>query len=73
MLGKAAHLAAERGVGNARWVRARAEDLPAGLGCFRYATFAQSFQWMDRKRVADATFDMPPTRAGRHIRSRALL
>jgi hypothetical protein len=30
----------------------RAEDLPAGLGSFRLVTFAQSFHWMDRPRVA---------------------
>jgi hypothetical protein len=30
----------------------RAEDLPAGLGAFRAITFAASFHWMDRPRVA---------------------
>jgi SAM-dependent methyltransferase len=40
------------GVGNVRWVRARAEDLPAGLGTFRVALFAQSFHWMVRDQVA---------------------
>jgi SAM-dependent methyltransferase len=58
MLVEAARLAAESGVTNARWVRLRAEDLPAGLGRFRYATFAQSFHWMDRDRVARVLFDM---------------
>src|SRR5205823_3193571 len=28
------------------------------LGSFRYATFAQSFHWMDRERVAAIMFDM---------------
>lgn len=58
MLGEAARLAAESGVTNARWVRLQAEDLPAGLGLFRYATFAQSFHWMDRDRVARVVFNM---------------
>jgi SAM-dependent methyltransferase len=58
MLVEAARLAAESGVSNARWVRLKAEDLPAGLGRFRYATFAQSFHWMDRDRVARTIFDM---------------
>jgi hypothetical protein len=58
MLVEAARLAAESGATNARWVRLRAEDLPAGLGIFRYATFAQSFHWMDRDLVARVVFDM---------------
>ncbi|MFI5585696.1 class I SAM-dependent methyltransferase [Amycolatopsis sp. NPDC051758] len=39
-------------VRNCRWVHLRAEDLPAGLGRFRLVTFAQSFHWLDRPRVA---------------------
>jgi SAM-dependent methyltransferase len=39
-------------VPNARWVQARAEDLPAGLGTFRLVTFGASFHWMDRPKVA---------------------
>lgn len=35
-----------------RWVRARAEDLPLGLGMFDAATFGTSFHWMERDRVA---------------------
>jgi SAM-dependent methyltransferase len=58
MLAEAAHRAATAGIGNVRWVRARGEDLPAGLGTFRVATFAQSFHWMDRARVASIIFDM---------------
>jgi SAM-dependent methyltransferase len=58
MLVEAARLAAESGVSNVRWVRLRAEELPAGLSQFRYGTFAQSFHWMDRERVARIIFDM---------------
>ncbi len=52
MIGEARRLASERGVANARWVHDRAENLPAGLGEFRVVTFAASFHWMDRPRVA---------------------
>ncbi|MEV5876351.1 class I SAM-dependent methyltransferase [Streptomyces sp. NPDC052101] len=38
--------------GRTRWVRMRAEELPAGLGRFDAAVFAQSFHWTDRERVA---------------------
>jgi hypothetical protein len=44
----------ERGIGNATWMRQRAEALPADLGSFRVVTFAQSFHWMDRPLVAAA-------------------
>jgi SAM-dependent methyltransferase len=40
------------------WRRLRAEDLPAGLGGFRVATFAQSFHWMDQPRVARCVREM---------------
>ena len=52
MLAEAARRAAAAGIANVRWVQARGEDLPAGLGTFRVATFGQSFHWMDRARVA---------------------
>ena len=52
MLAEAARRAAAAGIANARWLRARAEELPPDLGPFRVATFAQSFHWMDRARVA---------------------
>lgn len=58
MLAEAARRAAAAGIANAHWVRARAEELPAGLGSYRVATFAQSFHWMDRSRVAAIIFDM---------------
>src|SRR5881394_3557883 len=58
MVAEAARLAGAAGVTNARWVQLRAEELPAGLGSFRYATFAQSFHWMDRDRVARVVYEM---------------
>jgi SAM-dependent methyltransferase len=58
MLTEAARIAAERGVTNARWVHCRAEELPVGLGTFRVVTFAASFHWFDRPRVAATVRDM---------------
>lgn len=52
MLAEAARLAAEGGARNCSWVQLRAEELPAGLGTFQVITFAASFHWMDRDRVA---------------------
>lgn len=52
MIQEAQRLASERGVMNARWVKGRAEGLPAGLGAFDVVTFAASFHWMDRALVA---------------------
>ncbi|MFI6054614.1 class I SAM-dependent methyltransferase [Streptomyces violascens] len=53
MIAEAARRAVERGMGGqARWVRARAEELPGGLGTFGVASFGQSFHWMDRDLVA---------------------
>ncbi|WP_243715647.1 bifunctional 2-polyprenyl-6-hydroxyphenol methylase/3-demethylubiquinol 3-O-methyltransferase UbiG [Micromonospora sp. KC207] len=52
MLARARLRAARDGVGNVRWVRARAEALPAGLGRFRAVVFAQSFHWTVRDSVA---------------------
>jgi SAM-dependent methyltransferase len=52
MLAEGGRSAAAAGIGNVRWLRARAEDLPAELGPVRVATFGQSFHWMDRERVA---------------------
>ncbi|MFD7164631.1 class I SAM-dependent methyltransferase [Streptomyces violascens] len=55
MIAEATRQAAVCGMGTkARWVRARAEELPAGLGTFRVASFGQSFHWMDRGLVAAA-------------------
>ena len=58
MIAEASRLARAGRVENATWVERRAEELPAGLGVFRYAIFAQSFHWMDRRRVARLVFDM---------------
>jgi SAM-dependent methyltransferase len=58
MIAEAARRALQQGVGNARWVEAQAEALPDDLGSFRVATFAQSFHWMDRERVASTVRDM---------------
>jgi SAM-dependent methyltransferase len=58
MVAEARREAARRGMANTEWVQMRAEDLPAGLGSFRVATFAQAFHWMDRPRVAAAVFAM---------------
>jgi diadenosine tetraphosphate (Ap4A) HIT family hydrolase/ubiquinone/menaquinone biosynthesis C-methylase UbiE len=58
MLARASRAAAGRAAGNATWVRERAEALPAGLGSFRVVTFAASFHWMDRPRVAAAVATM---------------
>jgi SAM-dependent methyltransferase len=53
MIAEAERGAAEAGVaGKAQWLRARAEELPAGLGTFSVATFGQSFHWMEREQVA---------------------
>ncbi|GGS18086.1 methyltransferase [Streptomyces aureoverticillatus] len=59
MIAEAGRAAAEAGVtAKVRWVRARAEELPAGLGTFTVATFAQSFHWMDRDLVAAKVRDL---------------
>ncbi len=58
MLVEAARLASARAVKNASWVCRRAEELPAQLGQFRVVTFAASFHWMDRPRVAAAVRSM---------------
>jgi ubiquinone/menaquinone biosynthesis C-methylase UbiE len=71
MLACASRAAARRGIGNATWIRQRAEALPAGLGSFRVVTFAQSFHWMDRPRVASAVATMlDPGGAVVHVDSR---
>lgn len=58
MLQEAERAAGQQGSTNLSWARLRAEELPAGLGTFRVITFAQSFHWMDRPRVACAVGSM---------------
>ena len=59
MLDEARRAAGELGVANVRWVRARAEDLPAAApGPYRLVTFGQSFHWTDEARVAEAVYDL---------------
>jgi SAM-dependent methyltransferase len=58
MIEEAETAAIENGITNASWVRMRAEALPDSLGTFRVVTFAQSFHWMDRPRVASATHQL---------------
>ncbi|MEU6341706.1 class I SAM-dependent methyltransferase [Streptomyces sp. NPDC046977] len=59
MIAEAERSAAGLGLGDrTRWVRARAEELPAGLGTFTVATFGQSFHWMNQELVAAAVRDM---------------
>jgi SAM-dependent methyltransferase len=50
--------AARRGIGGASFLHMRAESLPAELGRFRLASFAQSFHWLDRPRVAEVVKTM---------------
>ncbi|RAJ45634.1 methyltransferase family protein [Kitasatospora sp. SolWspMP-SS2h] len=59
MVAEAARSAARAGLaGRTRWVHARAEQLPYGLGTFDIIAFAQSFHWMDREPVAATARDM---------------
>ena len=58
MIAEAARRASQQGVRNARWVESPAEALPGDLGSFRVATFAQSFHWMNRERVASIVREM---------------
>lgn len=58
MLDEARRAAGQQGSTNVSWVQVRAEELPAGLGTFSVITFAQSFHWMDRPKVASAVGSM---------------
>ncbi len=58
MLTEAARLADAKQVRNVSWRHLRGEDLPADLPPVRVVTFAQSFHWMDRSRVATAVRGM---------------
>jgi SAM-dependent methyltransferase len=68
MISEAREEALRRGQRNTTWVNARAEELPLDLGTVRTATFAQSFHWMDRRRVAATVLDMlEPNGAWVHV------
>jgi ubiquinone/menaquinone biosynthesis C-methylase UbiE len=67
MVSEAATEGRRRGITNATWLNLRGEDLPAGLGSFRVATFAQSFHWMQRERVARALRHMLEPSRGRLV------
>ncbi|MEU8135151.1 class I SAM-dependent methyltransferase [Streptodolium elevatio] len=59
MIAEARRWAEEAGVADkASWTRARAEEVPAGLGTFTAASFGQSFHWMRRDVVAATVRDM---------------
>jgi len=58
MLAEAKRRAEVAGITNVQWVQARAEALPLDLGTFRMASFAQSFHWMDQRRVAAIVLSM---------------
>jgi SAM-dependent methyltransferase len=58
MLFEGRRIAAERQIANATWAEMRAEELPGLLGSFRVVTFAASFHWMDRPKVAQAVKGM---------------
>ena len=58
MIAEAERAAARRGRPRIVWIHARAEELPLELGRFQVATFAQSFHWMDRERVASTVVGM---------------
>lgn len=58
MVREAARLAAEAGISQVTWRQMYAEDLPGDLGRFRVVSFAQSFHWMDRDKVAKAVRGM---------------
>lgn len=54
MLAEASRLSVQQQVTNAVWRHLRGEDLPADLPRPSLVTFAQSFHWMDRPKVATA-------------------
>jgi len=59
MLAEGRRVAAGEAVGNIRWVRGLAEDLPAvAPGPYRLVTFGQSFHWTDERPVAETVYDM---------------
>jgi SAM-dependent methyltransferase len=68
MIVEASRRAGETTATNVQWRQLRAEDLPADLGTFRVATFAQSFHWMDQALVARRVREMlDPDGAWGHV------
>jgi SAM-dependent methyltransferase len=58
MLAEAQRASTDEQITNTSWIQMRAEDLPGSLGTFGVISFAQSFHWMDRPRVASAVREM---------------
>jgi SAM-dependent methyltransferase len=58
MLRIAERTAREAGVGNIRFLHAKAEDVPDTIAPLRLATFGASFHWTDRVVVANRLYDM---------------
>lgn len=58
MLGEAQGATMIAGARNIAFVRARAEDLPLGLGIFHLVTIGSALHWMDRARVLETIYDM---------------
>lgn len=58
MVAEAARAARRLAIDNAEWRHLRAEELPADLPRPDVVTFAQSFHWVDRPRVAAAVRSM---------------
>lgn len=68
MLAEAERLARQELLTNTVWRQLRGEDLPADLLPVDLVTFAQSFHWMDRRRVAAAAHGLlTPTGALVHV------
>ncbi|WP_028923118.1 class I SAM-dependent methyltransferase [Pseudonocardia acaciae] len=68
MLHAAAAEATRQGIDNVQWRQLRAEDLPADLPPPTVISFAQSFHWTDRPRVAATARRMlPETGAVVHV------
>ncbi len=58
MVAQAAAAAGRAGREHVSFRQMRAEELPGGLGTFRLVSFAQSFHWVDRPRVARTVHGM---------------
>jgi SAM-dependent methyltransferase len=58
MIAAARARAARAGIKNVRWRVMRAEDISPDLGRFQVVTFAQSFHWLNRPRVARLVRDV---------------